>query len=179
MKSAVFLKSHYGKLVILAAVFLFLVAVFGNEARMFAIVPFLVALGASSMFYHHFFRSPINFEMIKLVTVLSSVAYGIPAGIFVGFSSNLLGHVLAGKIDDTLITSFAGNAIMAVVAGSLSVTSMLWVGMVAVIANYALIIPFIFIFGRNLGHAAVWIVSNLLFNFLLFSHAAPLLIKLL
>lgn len=174
-----FIFANYKKLLIIAGVFLVLTAVFGAKVKLLVIFPVLILVGAFSMFYHHYFRSPMNFELIKLVTVLSSVAYGIPAGLFVGFSSNILGHVFASKLDDTIFTSSIGNAIIAIVAGLLAHSSIFTAGMTAVGMNYAFIIPFIFLTGRDLGYASVWIITNVMFNTFLFSRIAPFILKLL
>jgi len=165
-------------LFVLAVVALFILLA-GSALKLLIAIPILIAVGAFSMFYHHFISSPVNFELVKFVTVLSSVAYGIPAGLFVGFASNVLGHILSGKLDDTLITSIVGNAIIALVAGILPGNDMFTIGMLAVLANYAFIVPFIFVMGRNLGHAAVWVGTNVVFNLFLFSQIAPFVIRIM
>ncbi|MBI4439304.1 hypothetical protein HY640_05205 [Candidatus Woesearchaeota archaeon] len=127
-----------------------------------------IIIASFSTFYQNFFRSPINFELMKFFTVISGAAYGSAAGIMVGASSVVIGRALSGRLDQDTITSIIGICIVAVLASAFREQNIAFLGIALVLAYYALISFFVFLFGKNLVHAAFYITTNIAINAFLF-----------
>ena len=172
-------RGRYKKQALIALAFLTLLMFFGSAIKPLLIFAFLILVASFSTFYHNFFRSPVNFELVKLATITSSVAYGALAGILVGVSSDLLGRALSGRFDQDTITSLGAMIAIAVLASMFRTANIAILGILLVVAYYLMILPFLFLFGKDLARASVYIGSNLLFNAILFINVAPLLLNII
>lgn len=180
--AADFVKRHYKKLLIAAAVF-FALFIFVlpsiNFIKFMLIIPIFIILGSFSTFYHNYFHAPIDFELVKLFTVLAAVAYGIFPGIFVGVASTLFGRILSGRIDHRMIFSISAIAVISILAAAFSNSDIFVLGLALTIVYHIITAPFSLLMGDNPGFGALYIGSNIVFNIFFFAKIAPLLLPVL
>ncbi len=161
-----------------AILFLAILLVFGSGIKPILVVTAFIILAAFSTFYHNYIRMPINFELVKFLTIIGSVSHGVIAGILIGVFSVVLGRALSGRFDQDLVTSLAATVIIAVLAGIFRSADIVVLGIVLVIVYYILILPFILLFKENRIYAVVYVGSNLIFNSILFINLGPFLLGL-
>ncbi len=172
------LKDKYKKHAVVALAFLLLLLFFGSSIKPVLVVTAFIVLASFSTFYHNYFKSPINFEFVKLFTVVGSVAYGIGSGLIIGISSVLIGRALSGRLDQDTLTSLGAISAIAVLAGMFSSANIATLGIVLVVVYYLLISPFILLFGENIGYESIYILTNIIFNAVLFIKIAPAILSL-
>ena len=172
-------RGRYKKPALIAIALLVALLLFGSAIKPLLIVTLLILIASFSTFYHNFFRSPLNFELVKLATILSSVAYGAQVGIIVGVSSDIIGRALSGRFDQDMITSLGAMVVIAILASMFRTANIAILGIVLVVAYYLMILPFIFLFGKDLGRASIYIGSNIVFNTILFLNVAPFLLQVI
>ncbi len=171
------LKDRYRKHAFFAIALLLLLLFFGKSIKAVLVVTAFIIIASFSTFYHNYFRSPINFELVKLFTVIGSVAYGIGAGLVIGIFSVLIGRALSGRLDQDTLTSIAAISAIAVLAGIFSSVNIATLGILLVIVYYIIILPFILLFGENLGFESIYIFTNILFNSFMFIKLAPFIVS--
>ena len=173
------IKDKYKKHASVAIAVLILLLFFGAKIKPLVVGILFILIAAFSTFYHNYFRSPINFELIKMATILTAVAYGAVFGVIVGILSVIIGRALSGRLDQDTITSLGAISIIAVVGSMLSTANITVLGISLVVLYYILISPFIFLFGENRAREAVYIGTNLFFNTILFVNVAPWLLEII
>ena len=171
------IKDRYRNQAAIGILLLALVFIFGKNIKPVLVVTVFIIIASLSTFYHNFFRSPVNFELVKLFTVVGSVAYGAAAGVVIGVSSVAIGRALSGRLDQDTLTSMFAIVIVAFLASIFRVVNIAFLGVILVIVYYLIILPFIFLFGENRGYEAVYIGTNIVLNFVLFTRIAPLLLQ--
>ncbi|MBI2133356.1 hypothetical protein HYU11_01600 [Candidatus Woesearchaeota archaeon] len=171
------LKDKYRRHALVALAFLLVVLLFGASIKPVLVVVLFIILGSFSTFYHNYFRSPVNFELVKLFTIVGSVAYGSSAGIIIGVPSVIIGRALSGRLDQDTLTSIAAMVLIAVLASMFRTADITVIGIMLVVVYYVVISPFIVLFGENRGYEAVYILTNIIFNMILFIKIAPLLLN--
>lgn len=171
------LRRKYMRHAAIGILLLVFLIIFGRSIKPVLIVAAFIVLASLSTFYHAFFRSPVNFELVKLFTVVGSVAYGAVAGVIIGVSSVAIGRALSGRLDQDTLTSLAAIVVVAVLASVFRTADIAVLGVMLVIVYYLIILPFVFLFGENIGSASVYIGTNIVLNFVLFTRIAPLLLR--
>jgi len=176
------IKRHYRKLLLATAIF-FALFIFVlpsiNFIKFLLVIPIFIILGSFSTFYHNYFHAPIDFELVKLFTVLTAVAYGIFPGIFVGVASTLFGRILSGRIDHRMIFSISAIAVISILAAAFSNSDIFVLGLALTIVYHILTAPFSLLMGDNPGFGALYIGTNIIFNILFFAKIASLLLPVL
>ena len=172
-------RGRYKKQALIAIALLVALLLFGTAIKPLLMITLLILVASFSTFYHNFFRSPVNFELVKLATIISSVAYGSVVGILVGVSSDIIGRALSGRFDQDTITSLGAMVVIAILAGMFRTANISVLGIILVVVYYLMILPFLFIFGKDLARASIYIGSNILFNALLFMNVAPLVLNVM
>ncbi|MBI3052356.1 hypothetical protein HYY74_07955 [Candidatus Woesearchaeota archaeon] len=167
------IRKKYQKHAALAVVALLAVLFFGATIKPLVVSVIFILLAAFSTFYHNYFRSPINFELMKLFTIIESVAYGALAGVIVGVTSIILGRALSGRLDQETVTSIFAMSAIAVLAGMFRDANITVLGITLALAYYLILSPFIFLFRENKARTAIYIGTNLLFNAILFINIGP------
>ncbi|MBI2133658.1 hypothetical protein HYU11_03170 [Candidatus Woesearchaeota archaeon] len=170
--------SFYPKLIVAAAILILAALSFWQSLKFLLVVMLLVAIASISTFYHNFFRSPVNFELIKFSTVVAAVAYGVVAGVLVGIISTLISKIVGEKLDHTALSSVVGVVAMAVAAQFFRDSDIFSLGIGLVVLYHLITVPIQLAFGRNLLYGAIYVGSNLLFNFIIFSRIAPFVMKI-
>jgi hypothetical protein len=168
------LRHNYLNLGLLLAFLLILNIVLQGKLTYFYIVVIFIAAGSLSTFYHIFFKGPVHFEMVKLVTILSSVAYGPYTGVLVGLVSSLIGRIISGRIDQMAIVSIIAIPVIAILASAFRTADITILGIVLVLVYTAIIFPLVMLMGGNIGYGIIYCATNIFFNVILFIYVAPL-----
>ncbi len=174
-----FFRRHFLKLAISATAALILSLLIGVSLQTMLMLALLILAASFSTFYFNYVVVPVNFELVKMSTILAAYTHGIAAGLAVGIFSTVLGKVLIGRIDDKLPVSVAAISLLAVAAGLFSSANIVALGIVLVgIYNIALF-TLTHVMGGDLGWNLPYEGTSFLFNFVLFTRIAPLLLSLL
>jgi len=171
-------RENYVKVIIFSVLFLALYFLSGPKVKFGVVLVLFIALGSLSTMYYNFFHGPINFELVKLGTILLSVTYGVWPAIMAGIIASILGRVLSGRIDHRLILSILGIIIIAVIAGFFNATpeNIALIGIGLVILYHLILSPLSIAMGDMPGFVALYALSNIFFNFLLFRYIAPFIL---
>jgi hypothetical protein len=156
----------------------FLLVLFLASKMAFWVFLFIAAASVSEM-YNAYFRTPLHLDLVKLGTILTAVAFGAPAGMFVGLTSTLLSKLFSLRIDARIVLSFAGIILVAVLADVFSGVSISLLGILLVVAYYAVTSPINILLGEEPAYALAYVGSSLLVNAFLFIAIAPRLLPLL
>jgi len=172
-------RKHFLKLMFAAIVLIGLSLLFGTSVKTVVFTIGLIAIASFSTFYFNYVNAPVNFELVKLSTILMAVSHGIAAGLIVGVLSTIIGKVLIGRIDEKLPLSVAAISLLAVGAGIFSGVEIVVLGIVLVgIYNIALF-SISQLMGGDLGWNIPYEGTNFAINFILFTRLAPLLLPLI
>lgn len=165
------------KVIIAAAAVLFLISIiFDVQVKTVIIVPLLILAASFSTFYYNYVVIPVNFELVKMATVLSAVAYGLLPGLIVGIASTFFGKVLIGRIDEKLPLSMLTISIIAVAAAIFSTANITTLGITLVLAYNVTMFTLTQLMGGDLMWNLPYEGTNFAFNVLLFTKAAPVLL---
>ncbi len=174
-----FFRRHFLKMALSAAALLLLSLIIGVSVKTVFLMALLIIIASFSTFYFNYVVVPVNFELVKMSTILAAYTHGIPAGLIVGISSTILGKVLIGRIDDKLPVSVAAISLLAVAAGLFSPANIVALGIVLVgIYNIALF-ALTHVTGGDFGWNLPYEATNFFFNFIIFTRIAPLLLPLM
>ena len=174
-------RKHYLKVIIGLLLVILASLVFGVSVKTILFSAVLILLASFSTFYFNYVNAPVNFELVKMATILMAYSHGIAAGLIVGIFSTIAGKVLIGRIDEKLPISVAAIAVVAVAAGLFhgSETSIVVLGITLVglynIALFSLSIAM----GGDVGWNLPYEGTNFAINFILFTRIAPFLLPLL
>jgi len=172
------LRKNYLKLITAVIVLILLLLVFGTSAKIILLGVVLVLLASFSTFYFNYVNAPINFELVKISTILMAYSNGIVAGLIVGVLSTIIGKILIGRIDERLPISVMAISLVAVGAGLFSSAEIVTLGIILVgIYNVALFSLSVAM-GRSLGWNLPYEGSNFVLNFILFTRVVPFLLPL-
>ncbi len=173
------LKPHYKNVLIAGIILLALTFLFGQNIKYLIIVPLLIGIASISTFYQNFFRSPINFELIKLATIVTSATYGMATGISVGVISTVASKIISEKLDHTAIFSLIAIVAVAIAAGIFSDASIVTLGIALVIVYHLMTVPFQLALGGNWVYGSIYVGTNIIFNILIFTRLAHFLVKVM
>ena len=176
-------RRHYLKVVIGFALLILISLVSGVSVQTMLVSAVLILLASFSTFYFNYANVPVNFELVKMATILMAYSHGIAAGLIVGILSTIAGKVLIGRIDEKLPISVAAIAVVAIAAGmapaifpgaGIAVLGITLVGLYNV-ALFSLSVAM----GGDLGWNLPYEGTNFAINFILFTRIAPYLLPLL
>ena len=161
-------RNNYKKLIIALAIVLAIYLLF-TGVRAIIVILAMIAIGAGSTFYQVFFRSPINFELIKFVTILCSVVFGPVPAIIVGIISNFIGKIMTGKLEADFIASIIALIVISILASAFKGADIVLLGIILVIVYHMIIFPIVLSLGGNIGYGIVYSSSNIIFNIAIFN----------
>lgn len=173
-----FLRSNTKKIAAAVAALALFSLLFGIPVKTTFVVLFLILAASFSTFYFNYFRAPINFELVKLSTILVAVTHGLLPGLAVGIASTFFGKVLIGRIDEKLPLSMLTISIIAVAAAIFNSADITTLGITLVFAYNVTMFVITQVMGGDLAWNIPYEGTNLLFNAFLFAKAAPLLLPL-
>ncbi len=168
-------KRNYKKLIVLLVIILLLFVLF-KGFRFLLAMGILIGIGSFSTFYQYFIKSPIQFELVKLVTVCSAVAFGPVPGILVGIIASFIGKIMTGKFEADFIGTIVATIVISLLASAMASMNIVALGIIMVIVYHIIIFPIALSMGGNLGYGMIYTSSNIVFNILVFSYlGVPLL----
>ncbi len=174
-----FIRTNAKKVAVAIAALLLFSFVFHGSIKTAVIIPVLILAASFSTFYFNYVSIPVNFELVKLATILASVSYGFLPGIAVGLASTFFGKVLIGRVDEKLPMSMLVISIVALAASFLSGAGITALGITLVLAYNVIMLLLSIMMGGDLAWNLPYEASNFLFNLLLFTKVAPLLLQIM
>jgi len=172
-------RKHFLKLIFAVVVLVALSLLFGTSVKTIIFAIILILLGAFSTFYFNYVVAPVNFELVKLGTILMAYTHGIAAGLMVGILATILGKVLIGRIDEKLPISVIAISLVAVGAGLFPGANIVVLGIALVGLYNIALFSITQATGGDLGWNIPYEGTNFLINFILFTRIAPFLVPLL
>ena len=173
--AAAFLRGNTGRITAAIIALLAVSLLFGISIKTIVIVPLLILAASFSTFYFNYLVVPVNFELVKLATILAAVTYGLLPGLAVGIASTFFGKVLIGRIDVKLPISMLAISITAAAAAIFSTADITTLGITLVLAYNVTMFSITQLLGGNLAWNLPYEGTNLLFNVLLFAKVAPVM----
>ena len=173
-----FLRSNTKRIAVAIAALALFSLLFGIPVKTTFVVLFLIVAASFSTFYFNYFRAPVNFELVKLSTIIVAVTHGLLPGLAVGIASTFFGKVLIGRIDEKLPLSMLTISIIAVAAAIFNAADVTTLGITLVFAYNVTMLALSTLMGGDLAWNLPYEGTNLLFNVFLFAKAAPLLLQL-
>lgn len=152
---------------------------FGIPVKTTFVVLLLILAASFSTFYFNYVRAPVNFELVKLATILVAVSHGLLPGLAVGIASTFFGKVLIGRIDEKLPLSIVAISIIAIAASVFSSADITTLGITLVVAYNIAMFAITQFMGGDLAWNLPYEGTSLVFNVLLFLNVAPALQKLI
>ncbi len=174
-----FLRNNKGRMLVAIIALLLISLFFGISLKTVLIIPTLVVVASFSTFYFNYFIAPVNFELVKLATILTTVAYGFLPGLTVGVASTFFGKVLIGRIDEKLPLSMLMISLIAVAAAIFSTASITALGITLVLAYNVTMFALSMLLGGDLAWNLPYEGTNFVFNVFLFTKVAPFLLHLM
>lgn len=174
-----FLRGNVKKIAVALAALLLFSLVFNVSVKAVIVIPLLIAMASFSTFYFNYVSLPVNFELVKLSTILTGVSYGLLPAIAVGIISTFFGKVLIGRIDEKLPLSMIMISLVAVAASIFSGAGITTLGIALALAYNAAMLFLGQVMGGDLAWNLPYEASSFLFNLFLFLKVAPLLIELI
>ncbi len=154
--------------------------VIASITKYFILAYLLIIHIASCIFLKKLKQYHIGLELITFITVLSGVAYGPKIGAFVGASAMISDYIFSGRLSYFSIVTVPTYALIGVVAGMLSGTGIvaLGVGMVLFYNLFTSVLIFGFL-GGDLDKCVRFGISALIFNLIIFSSFAGTLLSIM
>jgi len=174
-----FFRRNIKKIITCLAILLLLSFVTNISFKTILVMLLLILAASFSTFYFNYFTAPVNFELVKLATILAAVSYGLLPGLAVGVISTFAGKALIGRVDEKLPFSMLTISLVAVAAWLFSSANIAVLGIILVgIYNLTLLVM-----TQVLGGSLAWNLpyegTDFLFNLFLFSKLAPLLLRMI
>jgi len=160
------------------AVFLFLLL--SKKARAALFVSIFIFANMVVTGYKKFIHIPIEIEVLTLGIVLSTVAFGINAGLVVAILGGILSFFVGLEISPFAFPMFIGYIFMVFVSFTLRNLDITIVGILTTLANnLAIFAIYHFIFRYDLIKNLRFGISNIIINFILFYNIAPLIFEIM
>ncbi|MBI2176383.1 hypothetical protein HYU40_03500 [Candidatus Woesearchaeota archaeon] len=174
-----FLRSNVKRIALAIAGLLVFSLLFGISVKTTFVIILLIVAASFSTFYFNYFRAPVNFELVKLSTIVAAVSYGLLPGLAVGIASTFFGKVLIGRIDEKLPLSMLTISMIAVAAAIFDAADITTLGITLVVAYNITMFAITQFMGGDLAWNLPYEGTNLLFNVLLFAKVAPVLLQII
>ena len=174
-KAYAWIRRNALKLMLAAVSFALVSLVLGTSISTLLLAIAFILAASFSTFYYNYAVVPINFELVKIATIVFAYNHGAAGGLAVGIISTIAGKVLIGRIDEKLPLSVAAISLVAIGASLFSGADIVTLGIALVgiynITMFALSIAM----GGDLAWNLPYEGTNFLFNLILFTRLVPLL----
>lgn len=150
----------------------------GARATLF-VLGFIV-LNVILTLYKRYFYLPIEFEIISVGIVLSSIKFGLIAGLTVAIVGGIAYAIYCTSFSPFTFPMLLGYALMALIAYFFSGVNMTYLGIGAnIIHNLFIFVIYHFVFRYDLWKNIMYSGSNVLINIILFSNIAPFIFRIM
>ncbi|MBS3133192.1 hypothetical protein J4470_03640 [Candidatus Woesearchaeota archaeon] len=172
-------RKHFLRLVFASVALAMLSLLLGTSVKTIIFAIILILLGAFSTFYFNYVAAPINFELVKLGTILMAYTHGIAAGLIVGILGTVLGKVMIGRIDEKLPISVIAISLVAIGAGLFPGANIMFLGIALTGLYNIALFSVTMATGGDLHWNIPYEGTDFAINFVLFTRIAPFLVPLL
>ncbi len=160
------------------AAILFLIL--SSKIRAAIIVTAFILLNRIITTYKMFIRVPLEFEFLTLGIVLSTIAFGVKAGLVIAIFGCIVSFILGFELSMFSFPMFMGYISVAASAFLLKGFDVVTIGLVATLVNNLIVFfSYHFLFGYNLSKNISFSLSNIIFNAILFLNFSEGLLKLI
>ena len=164
-------------LVVLSIILFVLIS---KTARAAVYVSIFIVLNMLIANYKRVVRFAIEFEILTLGIVLCTVTFGIKAGFVIAILGGILSFFSSMNFSPFSFPMLMGYILMAVLSYFLRFLDVTVLGMIVTFANNLFVFSVYHLFFRyDIMKNVCFCVSNILFNFILFTNIAPFLSKLI
>jgi hypothetical protein len=140
---------------------------------------FFTVIGILSLTHTLVTRNYIGFELCTLVTVLTSIHYGVATGSAIGVTSITLGLILSKNIDVGILVSIVGFIIIANISSFFSLQDVFFAGMISTIVYDTLLVSFYYFTGSDTFKLLSYLLTHVLINIAIFLWLAPVFIRVM
>ena len=176
---SLFFKKNFWKFFAAFAVLVVISWMFEIPLSTIVLMIFLILIASFSTFYFNYASIPVNFELVKISTIVVAYTNGFFLGILVGVISTVAGKALIGRVDEKIVFSIVSISIVALLAHFFSQADILILGVILV-GIYNVVMFFIsMLAGGDLGWNLPYEGTNFIINGILFVIAGPLLVAVL
>lgn len=168
-----YLRENTKVIIAIVAVLLLISIIFDVQVKTVIILPLLILTASFSTFYFNYVVVPVNFELVKMATILAAVSYGFWQGLAVGIASTFFSKVLIGRVDEKLPLSMLTISIIAVAAAIFSTANITTLGITLVLAYNVTMFALTQLMGGDLMWNLPYEATNFAFNVFLFTKIAP------
>jgi hypothetical protein len=172
-----FLKDKRLLLLLLLSGLLFLFVIIRFESLFFTAL--LIGLGAVSMLYQRYFKSPVGIELCMMATVLTSLVYGPHYGVFTGFASISAALILSGSFKHSSFVSVFTLPLIGLIVPFFRDMPLLYLGLLMTVLYDAVILPVYIMLGSRVVSSIIFFATHVLFNYWVFSTIAPFIRSLM
>lgn len=171
---------HRKPLIIAVSVLLLLLTfLFSSIVKGFILIVAFIAIGAVSRMWQRFVPMAIGVELVMLFTVIAGILFGPYAGMIVGFLSLSISTLVTEEDIAKMWPAFIAIAIVGYLSGAIAIVNVSPYGLMFTIF-YDVFITIIYIAtGHSLIKTLIFDATHIAFNYFVFYHIAPNLLKLL
>ena len=173
------LRKHLWKIALAAAAIVGFSLISGASVVAIAAIAALIVLASLSTIYFNWVSAPVNFELVKISTIVVAYTNGIFAGLIVGVLSTIAGKILIGRIDEKLPVSVAAISCLAVLAGVFSSADITVLGIALTGLYNIALFGISMASGGDFGWNFPYEATNFAINLVLFTRIAPFLVQIL
>ncbi|MBI2137110.1 hypothetical protein HYU12_01180 [Candidatus Woesearchaeota archaeon] len=174
-----FLRKHIAKIALAAAIVIIASLISGAPIKTIILAAALIAAASFSTFYFNYVSVPINFELVKLSTILMAYTHGMAAGLAVGITSTLLGKILIGRIDEKLPISAIAISAIAALAALFPTADIATLGITLTAIYNISLLALSLATGGQLSWNLPYEGTNFIINLILFTRIAPFIANIL
>lgn len=121
----------------------------------------------------------VGIELIMLITILGSLAYGPKTGALLGATAMLMDYILTARLSYFAPITMSSYALIGLLAGNFSAYGITTIGVAAAVIYNAVTTSIIVTFmGGNLDKCLRFGISNIAINAMLFASVAPWLLSI-
>ncbi|MFC1648221.1 hypothetical protein ACFL1B_02060 [Nanoarchaeota archaeon] len=124
---------------------------------------------------------PVGIELVTFNTVVAAIALGPIAGVICGLIFGMTYYGIIFSFNSTYqLINIPAYGLLGYLAASLPISSMVWLGVI-LSGMYALVtsIFILFFFGGRIEKCLIFIISNVMFNYWVFTHASPIVLNII
>jgi hypothetical protein len=171
---------HRKPLIIAVSVILLLLTfLFSSIVKEYILIVAFIAIGAVSRMWQRFVPIAIGVELVMLFTVIAGILFGPFAGLIVGFLSLSISTLVTEEDISKMWPAFIAIAIVGYLSGAMAITDISLYGLMFTVF-YDVFISIIYAAtGHSIIKTLIFDATHIAFNYFVFYHIAPNLLKLL
>jgi len=159
---------------------LFALLILKLNKPLFFIVLFLILNILIALILKPFRTILFGIELVMFATVLTGMAYGVKAGLFMGLFASALKIIFQDGFTIIGIFVVPSYTLMGLIAPFLASANVTHVGILLTVIHAVLVSVIIFIMlGGEVSRIAIYLITYIPYNFFLFAYIAPTVFKVM